>query len=239
MISQLNLFSQAKYIGQISCPYGYKRIGIEKASFAYFLRFFRLSKDNSVYLFNGKLANNQYIHYAVLDIDIGKKDLQQCADAIIRLRAEYFFQIGQYSKIHFNFLADHKAHYYTSYAKKDRSYKTFRRYMNYVFAYANTSSLYEETEKIEIEEMKIGDIFIQKGNPYGHAVIVVDMAKNIQTGEKIFLLAQSFMPAQSIHILKNYTDKKLNPWYSTNFGEYLYTPEWTFSKDDLRRFRDK
>ncbi len=44
------------------------------------------------------------------------------------------------------------------------------------------------------------------------------------------------MPAQVIHILKNRVDSKLNPWYELEFGERLYTPEWTFSKSDLKRF---
>jgi hypothetical protein len=32
---------------------------------------------------------NQAAQYRVLAIDVGNKDLQQCADAVIRLRAEY------------------------------------------------------------------------------------------------------------------------------------------------------
>jgi hypothetical protein len=90
-------------------------------------------------------------------------------------------------------------------------------------------------KKVAVEDMQIGDVFIQEGNPYGHAVIVVDMAKNHDTGEKIFMVAQSFMPAQSIHILKN-TNKNDSPWYPLNFGEKLRLPSWTFNKNDLRRF---
>ena len=47
-----------------------------------------------------------------------------------------------------------------------------------------------------------GDVFIKGGSP-GHAVIVVDVAIYTQTGKKVFLLAQSYMPAQQIHILVN------------------------------------
>ncbi len=225
-----------KKISEIILPSGYEREKIDSNSFAFFLRNFPLKKDNTVYYFNGKKKYNQSIHFAVLDIDVGTRDLQQCADAVMRLRAEYLFKTKQYSKIHFNFLSDKKPRFYTDYAHNNRSYKTFRKYMNYIFSYANTSSLHDEIKKVKIEDMQIGDVFIQKGNPYGHAIIIVDMAEKKATGEKIFLIAQSFMPAQSIHILKNFNNKNINPWYPLNFGQNLYTPEWTFSKEDLRRF---
>ena len=53
--------------------------------------------------------------------------------------------------------------------------------------------------------MQIGDVFIKGGFP-GHAVVVLDMAENDRTGQRVFLLAQSYMPAQDIHIMKNPTN---------------------------------
>jgi len=85
--------------------------------------------------------------------------------------------------------------------------------------------------------MQIGDVFIQGGSP-GHCVIVVDMAHDPKTGEKIFILAQSYMPAQDIQILKNPSNAAISPWYSVDFGDVLKTPEWTFTKGDLKRFGD-
>ena len=82
--------------------------------------------------------------------------------------------------------------------------------------------------------MEIGDVFIRGGSP-GHAVIVVDLAADAQ-GRQVFLLAQSYMPAQEIQILKNPNDQALSPWYSTDFGEELVTPEWTFGKGERKRF---
>ena len=35
---------------------------------------------------------------------------------------------------------------------------------------------------------------------------------------------------------KNPNNKKNSPWYELDFGEKLYTPEWNFSKNDLKRF---
>jgi hypothetical protein len=82
--------------------------------------------------------------------------------------------------------------------------------------------------------IQIGDVFIKGGFP-GHAVIVVDMAVNKQ-GKKIFMLAQSYMPAQELQVLKNNNNSKNSPWYSEDFGETLVTPEWTFKKSHLKRF---
>jgi hypothetical protein len=85
--------------------------------------------------------------------------------------------------------------------------------------------------------MQIGDVFIQTGNPYGHAVIVVDMARNDRTGEKVYMLAQSYMPAQDIQILINRRDRRISPWYRLGEGPVM-TPEWTFGPGDLMRFGD-
>jgi len=83
--------------------------------------------------------------------------------------------------------------------------------------------------------MEIGDIFIEGGFP-GHAAIVIDMAVNITKGDKLFILAQSYIPAQELHILVNPDNSELSPWYELDFGEVLCTPEWTFNRDDLKRF---
>ena len=77
---------------------------------------------------------------------------------------------------------------------------------------------------------------IRGGSP-GHCAIVVDVGENAGTGTRVFLLAQSFMPAQEIHVLKNPTDAKLSPWYSARIPDALRTPEYTFARHELRRFR--
>jgi len=78
--------------------------------------------------------------------------------------------------------------------------------------YAGSFSLSKELHRVQdVNEMKISDVFIDGGFP-GHAVIVVDMAVNRRTEKKVFLLAQSYMPAQDIHVLKNLTNSTLVPW---------------------------
>ncbi|OFX61304.1 MAG: hypothetical protein A2046_15690 [Bacteroidetes bacterium GWA2_30_7] len=236
----INIFTQTlKKVSDISVPEGYTRVKNQSASIGEYFQNLDLKTDNNtVYLYNGQKKYNQSAQYTVIKMDIGKKDLQQCADAVMRLRAEYLYKTKQYDKIHFNFLSDKKPRYYNDYCKGDYSYSKFFKYMEYIFSYANTGSLLDELQKVtSFYDIQTGDVLIQKGNPYGHAVTVIDVAKN-EKAEKIYLLAQSYMPAQETHILVNPNDNKLSPWYNANSGDIITTPEWTFYKSDLRRFKE-
>jgi hypothetical protein len=101
-----------------------------------------------------------------------------------------------------------------------------------LFAYAGTISVEKESTAIAKEDMRIGDVFVKGGSP-GHCVIVMDMCENA-AGDKLFLLGQSYMPAQQIHILKNPASE--SPWYSVAALSYPFsTPEWTFNAECLKR----
>lgn len=230
-------------------------IRVTTNGFGRYLRKLRLKDDGrDVYLYNGSRKGRQDVHAAVIDMDVGTRDLQQCADAVMRLRAEYLYKTKQYHKIHFNFTNGFNARYskwldgyrvkvngndvvWVSSRTVDHSYASFRDYMNVVFAYAGTQSLAKELVSVSIKDMQIGDVFIKGGSP-GHAVIVVDMAID-NDGERYFMLAQSYMPAQDIHILKNKSNSPYSPWYRlSDIREYVVTPEWTFSANDLKRFAE-
>ncbi len=220
-------------------PKGYSLIKADSSSFATYLQKLPLKTYNSkVLYYNGEVKYNYKVYESVIKMDIDKQDLQQCADAVMRLKGEYLYGIKDYESIHFNFISDSKPRYYIDYAKGDYSYSTFRKYMRYIFSYANTASLYHELEKVgNYNDMQIGDVFVQKGRPYGHAVIVVNMAMNNMTGEKVFMLAQSYMPAQETQVLINRSNLEISPWYILKSGK-VSTPEWEFSSSDLRRFKD-
>ncbi len=237
----------------IALPSGFERIAQTAGTFAAYLSNVKLKKDKTVYLFDGRKKGNQTAQYAVLDVSVGNRDLQQCADAVMRLRGEYLYGQKAFDKIAFhavegqlmrfvdwangnrNLLKIKDVNQKLS-AKADISYPNFLKYMNFVFAYASTLSLEKElTPLSKITEIRAGDVFIKGGAP-GHAVIVMDVVKNKTTGKKAFLLAQSYMPAQDIHILQNPNNKTLSPWYAEDFGDVLQTPEWDFAKKSLRRF---
>ncbi len=216
-------------------PPNFKRIKNDSNSFAYYLQHLPLKPDSSqVLLYNGEVKENEDIYCAVVNMDIGTKDLQQCADAVMRLRAEYLYQQKKYNDIKFQFVNGQWQHYKT-YAANDYSYKKFRKYMEYVFSYANTASLKKQLQQVPFYSIQSGDVLVQSGSPYGHAVIVVDICQN-EKSEKQFLLAQSYMPAQETQILLN--PNTLKPWYNKPLTSVIETPEWTFDTLDLRRWRN-
>jgi hypothetical protein len=227
-----------KTIGsRISVPDGYERIAVKKSSYSWYLRNYSLQPNGTkVRCYNGKLKRPANVYTAVLKMDIGNKNLQQCADSAMRLRADFLYSQKRYSKIHFNLLGENKTVYYKDWADSSYSYESLRKYLDYVYAYANTASLKEEMEKVNINNIKIGDVFVKAGTLH-HAEIVVDVAIDKRTGKRIFLLAQGYSPAQDVHILLNFNNKNLSPWYSSDFN-VLKTPQFNFSRDDLRRFKD-
>ena len=191
---------------------------------------------------------------AVIDIDVGDRDLQQCADAVMRLWAEYLKSIGREDLICFRTAAGVKAEWsrwqdgYRPSKKNPRTwqkkatpsggYRTFRNYLKKVFGVANSASILKQMSRVDNPEaVNHGDVYIEGATKrgYGHAVIVVDVAEN-QDGKRIFLLAQSYMPAQEIHILKNPENAK-SPWYEPKANGAITTPEWTFGPGSLYRFK--
>ena len=210
------------------------RKNYDSTSFEFYLQHLKLKKlGEKVRLFNGDIKENYGVYSSVIDMKISSKDLQQCADAVMRLRAEYLYKIKKYDQIKFLFNGDKKYHSYLDYVKGDYTYLTFLKYMDYIFTYANTASLHQQLKPVNINQIQIGDVFVKKGNPFGHAVIVVDLIVNSK-GDKKFMLAQSYMPAQETQILLNPSTQ--NVWYDIPLNTQLITPEWTFSIDDLRRW---
>ena len=212
-------------VGEISLPQGYKRISGN--GFGDWLRSVRLKPDNTVYLYDGRIKAYQSAQFAVLDIPVPDRDLQQCADAVMRLRAEYLLAEGKYEDIVFY---DNAGTEYQFQAGSD-----FNRYLLRVFGMCGTASLAKQMSlKTFDEAINAGDVFIRGGFP-GHAVIVMDVARN-KDGKTIFLLAQSYMPAQNIHVLKNPENPGLSPWYEVNERPYIETPEYTFKRSEFREW---
>ena len=53
------------------------------------------------------------------------------------------------------------------------------------------------------------------------------------SGQKKYLLAQSYMPAQDIHLLINPINAIESPWYSVTDKDTIETPEYVFHANEL------
>jgi hypothetical protein len=237
---------------RIMPPDGYKRLAADSTSFTYFLRNLPLKKDgHPVMLYDGGEKYWQSVHMAVVDMEIGKKDLQQCADACIRMWAEYLWMHQRYDEIHFNLTngfnmeyskwragnrlqVDGNKTWWELSSAPSNDYASFRKYLDKVFMYAGTLSVQKEIKPVSLAELQAGDIFVIGGSP-GHAAMVADVAVNDE-GKKVFLLMQGYMPAQDIHVIKNPKSAMLSPWFEADFEGPLETMEWSFPTYTLGRF---
>ena len=95
--------TQNTLVNRIAVPDGYKRIEVKSGSFAEWLRWLPLKEGKpQLKLYNGKLKGNQSVHEAIVNIDVGTTDIQQCADAVMRMRAEYLYSIKDYKNLRLN-----------------------------------------------------------------------------------------------------------------------------------------
>lgn len=236
---------------RISVPSGYQRTEVEEGSLGDFLHQYPMKAYGAkVHLFDGSEKYNQSAHISVFDLPIENYDLQQCADSVIRMYAEYFWSTKQYERIAFHYTSGFLAEYpkwregnrikvdgntvkWVKSARYDDSYECFVEYLKNVFSYAGTLSMYcEEAVEIPLGEAKAGDVFLYGGSP-GHVVMIVDVCEN-EDGEKAFLLAQGYMPAQEFHLLVNENHLE-DPWYYENEISYPFsTPEYTFQEGSLK-----
>lgn len=216
-------------IAAIPIPAGYKRLNYEENSFGKWLSRVQLKKNKTVYLYDGTKKNNQSAQFAVLEIPVGNKNLQQCADAVMRLRASWLFDQKKYDSIVF-YDNDGKAYRFLA----PYTIKHFNEYLATVFGMYGTSSLSKQLKRTTLDEIQAGDVFIRGGFP-GHAVIVMDVIQNGK-GEKKYLLAQSYMPAQDIHVLLNPEDGSGSPWYDVSDDDAIITPEYSFYSFELKRW---
>ena len=227
-------------------PNGYARKAYAVGTFGNYLQQLPLKPAGTLTkYFNGDIKNNK-VAAAVIEMSVGNRDLQQCADAIMRLRAEWLFSEKRFNDISFNLTNGFNMKYsewkqgkrlnaacngWTTGGTASETHDDFMKYMKTIFTYAGTLSLSKELQTKNIAILEAGDVFIKGGSP-GHAVIVVDVAQGSEG--KVFLLAQSFMPAQDIEILKNLNNAGMSPWFKASEMGILDTPEYDFDWSQLK-----
>lgn len=238
-------------INRFAPPQGYLRIVVPDGRFGAWLRALPLKPSGApILLYTGQPRGTQSGAAAIIDIDVGRANLQQCADAIIRLRAEYLRATGRGHALAFRFTNGERYAYadflagrrpmprgnavtWVSAHSSTDTRAMFRAWLDVIFTYAGTISLARELVRIaDPSKVEPGDVLIQPGSP-GHAIVAVDVAEREGGGDRVAMFAQSFMPAQSVHVLRG---PVAGAWYPISGDAVLDTPDWRFAAADLRRF---
>nr|WP_321222120.1 DUF4846 domain-containing protein [uncultured Psychroserpens sp.] len=238
---------------RVDIPVGYKRVFYKSGSYEDYLRNYSLKPfgskiinyDNTEYFWQGG-------HIGILEIPVPKNGLQQCADALIRIRSEYLWANNRKSEIGFNFTSGHYCSWkkyaegyrpkingnkvtFNKTANANSSEENFYKYLNLIYMYSGTLSLYNELQPIKAKHLKIGDMLIKGGSP-GHIVMICDEIVN-DKGDKLFLLFQGNTPAQSVHLVKNLENDAISPWYQLKDDAVIPVSNYTFSSSKYVRFK--
>lgn len=245
---------------RVPVPSRFTRVSLADGSFGAWLRGLPLEPaGTAVVSYRGQIilpADHPNLA-AVVDIDVGAQDLQQCADSVIRLRAEWDWSRGRRDQSYR--AASGAAMPFARWAlgeritvsgpagskltwapatRPDSSHRAFRSYLDSVFAWANTGSLARDTTPVALADLQPGDFVVQPGGP-GHAVLVLDLAVDA-AGHRVVLLGQGFMPAQSFQVLHPGTLGSAGDgaWFRVD-DDGLTTPFWPrFPWTALHRFAE-
>ena len=235
---------------RIAPPEGFTRVETPEGSWGQWLRYLPLrtagtpvrSREGSV------IVPGDDIHLAaVIDMDVYRH--QECADTIVRLRAEYLRHADRPDEIAFK-CGGAQTHSWARWrqgyrpreagnglsfsrvGEPDGSRKSFEGYLASVFAWCGTYHLATEGQTVAADEVAVGDFLASGGSP-GHAVLLVDLARD-GAGRTCALIAQGYMPAQTAHVMSPGGD---DPWFRLDDSAPIDTPFWgAFDWSHLRRF---
>ncbi|MBN1605728.1 MAG: hypothetical protein JW940_03805 [Polyangiaceae bacterium] len=237
-----------------SLPTGYDNVVAELGTWAEWLRLLPLAASGTpVRDYRGGIVvpgDDEYLA-AVVAIDIGTRDLQSSADAVLRLFAEWrWFK----EDLRMLYLSDTKLELplekwsagerLVSRAGKPQwlpqaapqprlDYAGFREYLQGVLAWSDGPALLAESEPIPPEALEPGAFFIRRGRP-ARVLVVLDVGTS-PGGQRIMLLAQALHPTESIHVIR---PNRATAWFPVRSDQPLRVPRaGTFGWDDLRRMK--
>jgi hypothetical protein len=249
-------FGQLNIETKYNPPEGFERVYND--DYSKFLRQFPLKKNNIVKYHSGEEKPNYDIWDAVFDYDLGTHKYHECADAVIYLYSKYNWVAKNYQNLEFHTKLGTSLKYNdylngVKYKGNDNwtdlindwanpkprlnNLKNFEAWLKIVWGWANTYSIDEYNSiKINILDMRPGDFFVRSyPNRFGHAINVVDIVVNQTNNKKMYMLSQSYMPAQETHILINPQNGSV--WYTLDEFNDIVTPEWSFTVNELKRFK--
>jgi hypothetical protein len=196
---------------------------------------------HAVHTFDGRVVDIAAAR--VVDLPVGTRDLQQCADTALRLRATWERAAGRSPAFHYTSgdlsswsgwaagtrpaVTGNHVSFVPHAAAPDASDRAFEAWMMDLFTYAGTRSLPLDT--VPVTTPHPGDVVVAPGSP-GHAVVILDVATE---GARTWVLAgQGFMPAMDFHVLAGPDGN----WFPVE-GAWLASTPVAVPWSGLRRWR--
>lgn len=236
-------------------PAGWTRVPAERGSFGAWLQGLPVLPDTStVHDFTGQPIFAASA--AVIELDLIGADLQQCADSIFRLYAEFRWATGTTEALQFHFTSGDitawkdwqrgERHIVfgdlvlpVPWFSPGRSRGAFRSWLALVFRYAGTRSMALDSSPVPpTAPLEAGDFFVLPGSP-GHTVLILDVIEDATSGERRALVGQGYTPAQEFHVISTKEELALDGvWFRLpQPGEALMTYDSSpFPRETARRF---
>jgi len=237
-------------------PSGFTRVSVKAGSYADWLRHLPLlAKGTAVRDYAGRiLVGATAAARAVIDLDVGKRDLQQCMDTLMRIRGEYLWWKKRAARARFRY-AGGKYFGWAQYARGIRPKRQgrrivfkaghragygrrhFERYLTFMFMMTGTMHNTREP-RVKFADLAAGTFFVQpppSPGSLGHAVVILEVAKS-RTGQVRALIGEGYTPAQDFHVVKA---PGSGAWYNLSASNPVQTPQWSvpFRWTQLRRFK--
>lgn len=214
-------------------------VGAQRAEASAFGRWLREleveAPETPVLTFDGRRVGHRA---RVVALPMVAGDLQQCADSVLRARAEWLREQGLPVVFHAtsgdpiawerwrNGERPYESGGRLAWRQTDRT-GTWDGYLAAVFTWAGTRSLSAYDTVPASGAPQPGDVLVDPGSP-GHAVLVLDVAR--RDDRTWVLVGEGYMPAQSFHV-------ELGPvggWWPWEDGVAL--PHWPLDASTLRRW---
>ncbi len=234
---------------RFNVPDGFTRVSVESGSYEEYLRKQPLKNAKSaVYNHKGETVSSA-MHAAVFSKNVGQTDRCQTTDPLINLRSAYLFSKSSFDAITYHFMNGFEMGFgkwsdgyrvnidpktnkvdWKKTGTVDATAEQFEKYLTVLFAYSNATSLKQDVD--DANSPQIGDIFLTNGG-----AMIIDMAIDNETAQKIVILARGGSPTHDVYIPKGGENNALSPWCAVENSQ-ISTAEFSYSMADLKRFKN-
>ena len=216
-------------VKDIPAPIGCSRV-VDTSTKAEYFRSLPLKQVGSMAMtYQDKTVRKRITNYAVVDIPVISND-EQCADMCMRLHAEHQYL----NHLPIKFKSVNNENLIFGGGTRNDLHAFLRR----VYAVASTYSLSKLPSR-DFKDVQIGDVFVypsRKKGRYGHAISVVDVAKD-PFGNIYVMLAEGCTPACDLHIMRNYRNPFNSAWFKLDTeAEFVRFDGAKYYRNELKHF---